>query len=297
MASRICPKCGQEAAGTAKFCSQCSASLIGEPSVSTRIEPAGKTSLEVAAAKSKVLLISALSLTVVVLAAVAIYSLNRFSSVVRASPPVLATAPPVVQAPAPVQVAPSVVQSPAPAQSAPPVTQAPTTPAVTPPAAVVAYLSFIQQMENNRNALEAAQVAAVLPLLATANGLKTDTDESQKTNGVDQINQAMTANLAKWQGLIKQFQAQTPPAGCQDLGNDYYKLLEDYTDLSSQIQVALENGDTAKVMSLQSAQSIVDQDALEADNALSDVCTKFNAKKDFVISGEGGGNATPVTGI
>jgi len=154
-------------------------------------------------------------------------------------------------------------------------------------------------METQRQGLESDETAALLPLIGTAQGMKDDAGDDDNTSrqaGASQINQGMTDNLAKWQNLVKTFQQQTPPVGCEDLGNAYYKLLQAYTDLCSQIQVALANGDYAKVLSLQSAQTIVDQDAADADSALATVCTRFNAKKNFVISTDSGSSGTSLLG-
>jgi hypothetical protein len=295
MASRICPNCGQEAPRTARFCSQCSYSLVGEPTIPRPPQAFEQRSLEAKASSSKTVLISVLGAAVVILLALAGFALNKYSSLLNSNVPI--SAPPVIQAPPPPPAAPPVTQAPTVVTPVPPVTQAPTPAPVVPPPAIVAYLSFVQQMEQSRIALDNAQVAAIMPLLGTAQGLKLD-DDQEKSSGTNQINQAMSENLAKWQDLIRTFQQQTPPDGCQDLANSYYKFLQDYTDLSSQIQVALENGDTAKVMSLQGAQTQVDQDASAADGAVAAICTKYNAKKLFTISGEdGGGSGSSLLGL
>jgi hypothetical protein len=297
MASRICPHCGQEAPRTAKFCSQCAASLVGEPTIPRPPQHVEQTKIDVVAARSKTVLMSVLAGAVVILVAVAGFAVNKYTSVLNSTPVAPVSAPPVVEvAPTTPPAAPPVIQAPAaPPPSAPPVTQAPQPTAIVPPPAVVTYLAFVQQMEQSRLTLEQNQIAAVLPLLTTAQDLKTDNSED-KTNGTTQIDQAMTSNLGKWQALIARFQAQTPPDGCDQLANSYYKFLQDYTDLSSQIQVALENGDTAKVIGLQGAQTIVDQDASAADGALLAVCNHFNAKKLFVISADGSSAGTSLVG-
>jgi hypothetical protein len=266
----------------------------------------------IAATKSKVnvVLVYSIIAAILILAIVAAFSLNKFTSVVRATSSLPDAAPPLVQSPAALQpaspvtqaptttaAAPPLVQAPSTAATAPPLTAAPATTAPTAPQAIIDYLAFLQKMEQSRVALENQEEAALMPLLGTAEGMKTDTDEQQKNSGLDQINQGMSDNMAKWQALIKQFQQNPPPDGCEEVGNAYYKFLQDYTDLESQIQVALANGDTAKVLQLQSAQSTVNQDANTADGALSEVCTRYNAKKLFVISADGSTSGTSLVGL
>jgi hypothetical protein len=267
MASRICPQCGQEAPQTAKFCPQCAAPFAGSTAT---LQPTQPIRPNKKLSRSSIILIGSLSAAVVVLASATLLALKA-SSVVHTPVPSPVTAPPIAQVSQAPLSAPPIAQAPSTPLVAPPIMQAPTAPTTSAPADVVNYLAFIQQMEQTRTNLEAEQTAAILPLLGTANGLKTDmgddssdgsgSGESTAQQGASQINQGMTNNLQKWQALIKQFQSVTPPGACSDLANDYYKLLNDYTDLCSEIQVALAKGDYAKIMGLQSAQTIVDQDA------------------------------------
>jgi hypothetical protein len=288
MASRICPHCGQEAPHSARFCSQCSSSLVGPATTTMGTQPINSPRLQQAAQQSKVVLIASIGAALVVVIGVGLFLYVKATSVVHATPPIATPAAPLVQAPQTMAPASPLVQAPSTDQTAPPLTQAPTTTTPGPPQDIVNYLAFVQQTEEYRANLENEQTAAVLPLLGTAQGMKNDAGDddngSAKQAGTNQINQGMTDNLVKWQQLAKTFQAQSAPADCEILANNYFKLLNDYTNLCSEIQVALANGDYAKILGLQSGQTVVDQDASNADGALSDICIKFGIKKSFTIS-------------
>jgi hypothetical protein len=246
--------------------------------------------------KNNTAVIVGASAAVILLVAVGIYA--KSTGLFHAAENVVPPASPLVAAPQGSISAPPLAQAPNTNISAPPLAQAANTQLPGPPQAILNYLAFVQQIEQQRNALEAEETAAILPLLGVAQGMKTDMDDDDnaKQNDLGKINDGMTDNLQHWQALIKQFNSVAPPQGCDELGNDYYKFLQAYTDLASQIQVALAKGDVAKVLGLQSAQNILNQDASNADGALASVCTKYNAKKTFVITTGDTGSGTSLLG-
>jgi hypothetical protein len=297
MASRICPKCGQEAPHTARFCPQCAAPFFSETTQTAPPTGSYQTAYQLPPRKNNTALFVGSGIAAVLILGAAAFAFVKASGLMHAAEVVAPPAAPIIQAPQQQVSAPPIVQAPNNNIAAPPIMQAANPQQPGPPQAILNYLEFVKQVEQQRTSLEAEEAAAILPLLGTAQGLKTDMDDdNSRQNGISQINQGMTSNLQKWQALIKEFNSVTPPTGCEELGNDYYKLLQDYTDLSSQIQVALANGDVAKVMGLQSAQTTVDLDASNADGAVTSICTKYNVKKTFVITTGSGSSGTSLLG-
>ena len=99
-------------------------------------------------------------------------------------------------------------------------------------------------------------------------------------------NPAFAAYTKKWQDLIKEFSAEPPPANCQVLNNDYYRLLQDYSSMLDDL-AALQSPTTDSVSQAEQANvSKIREDALVADNALKSLCDGFGVNKPFSIDAD-----------
>ena len=352
MAARFCPECGQETSSAARFCPNCAARLDGAdpnvgagPSAGPSAGPprvprpplmgtplmgtSNVTQMDLAAQKSRKLLIPGMLAALVVLAiAVAVLaaqSRRQPSLLVSASPSVSApaltdapaappgSAPAVTNAPtAPPGSAPAVTNAPtAPTGSAPAVTNAPTTPAPSLPPDVAAYLTFLQQIETRRVAMN-SDVSGASAMLAMAQGMGgisgggmpdlsndpegTEDDKKQAAKqdaakqNMQKISQGYNDYALKWQGLVRDFRATPPPPACTTLAGRYLTFLGDYTTIISKMQVALLNHDSSSLPDLSAVAQVqgqVNTDGGIADSELGNLCGHYGVPKPFVIAPEG----------
>ncbi len=289
MAARFCPQCGREVSSAAKFCPHCGASL-SPGGASARVSP-----VETAARGTRRLLLP-LALAAVLALTVAVVLLLR-----RPATPLVVTrtVPLAVPAAMPVTNAPTV-----PAPAAPPVTNAPSTGPGQLPPDVAAYLKFLQGIETQRVALS-NDTSGATAMLAQAHQMQAQQQAAQQQDASDpdapgngnpqQTQQGSVAKIsggftdynAKWQTLVADFRAQTPPPACADLANQYFNFLSGYAKVISQLQVALLNGDIGAAMSAQGAQAQINAQALQADGSLAQLCAHYNAPKPFSIQPDG----------
>ena len=309
MAARFCPNCANEVASTARFCPNCAAPLAAAPPPSVAVEPI--TRMDLAASKTRRLLVPAMVAALVVLAVVVAVLTGK-----GRQPPLVATQPVAIPASAPLVNAPS-----APPTAAPPLTNAPAGPAVTAPPLtntpagqpgvlppdVAAYLNFLHGIDQRRTTLE-GQMAANLNQMLPGLGTQALPDPSDDSSGsspdtLGKISQTWgNANLA-WQGLIHDYRAVNPPASCLLLSGQYLKFLTDYLVVMDKMQAAVQTHDTngvkdpAGAMQLATeTQKQVNADAIDADTQLTQLCARYNAPKPFAIQAEGGGASSSLLG-
>lgn len=305
MPSQICPLCHQEAPGTARFCPNCASPLRPDVTPPPTPQPSGMplpaaanrtaTQLDVAAWRSQRILVLVLVLALVVVGSVAAYYVHQ-NSLVNAERSRL-VAPPLIGANTPTLAGPSVVagqQAPLPAGA--PVLGAQGKQGTNAPADVLAYLNFLGQIEAQRVTLK-NNLNSALAMLGAAKGMEGATEDNQQQGAKSQINSGYTDYTGQWQQLVRTFQSQQPPAQCESLANDYYRLLTDYANYISQIQVAMQNKDLNTLMNLQGTAEVqIDTDAVNADNALSQICQKYGIQKPFNIQPDNAGAGTSVLG-
>ncbi len=324
MAARFCPECGQEVSSAARFCPNCAARLdgadsnvgVGAPPRVPRPPLVGTpnvTQMDVAAQKSRKLLVPGMIAALVVLAvAVAVLARPRSqpSVLVSAAPPV--AAPAVTNAPTtPPPAAPPLTNAPAqPPATAPAVTNAPTAPAPALPPDVAAYLSFLQQIEQRRVAMN-NDTSGATAMLAAAQGMggggmgmpdvgndPEGADEAKQAaakqeeakRNTQKISQGYSDYALKWQGLIRDFRATPPPPACATLAARYQTFLGDYTTVISKMQVALLNHDSSGLPDLSAVtqvQAQVNTDGAAADTELGNLCSHYGVPKPFTIAPEG----------
>ncbi len=325
MAARFCPECGQEVSSAARFCPNCAARLDGAgPNVGVGAPPRvprpplvgtpNVTQMDVAAQKSRKLLVPGMIAALVVLAvAVAVLARPRSqpSMLVSAAPPPVA-APAVTNAPTtPPPAAPPLTNAPAqPPATAPAVTNAPTAPAPALPPDVAAYLSFLQQIEQRRVAMN-NDTSGATAMLAAAQGMggggmgmpdvgndPEGADEAKQAaakqeeakRNTQKISQGYSDYALKWQGLIRDFRATPPPPACATLAARYQTFLGDYTTVISKMQVALLNHDSSGLPDLSAVtqvQAQVNTDGAAADTELGNLCSHYGVPKPFTIAPEG----------
>jgi len=327
MAARFCPECGQEVSSAARFCPNCAARLDGAgPNVGAAPPPRvprpphvgtpNVTQMDVAAQKSRKLLVPGMIAALVVLAvAVAVLARPRSqpSVLVSAAPPPVA-APAVTNAPTtPPPVAPPLTNAPAqPPATAPAVTNAPTAPAPALPPDVAAYLSFLQQIEQRRVVMN-NDVSGAMPMMAMVQGmgglsggmpdLSNDpegTDEAKQEaakqeaakQNMQKVSQGYSDYALKWQGLIRDFRATPPPPACVILAARYQTFIGDYTTMITKTQVLLLNNHDQSSMSdltalLSTAQPQINADGKAADDELGNLCGHYGVPKPFTIAPEG----------
>lgn len=305
MPSQICPHCHHEAPGTARFCPNCASPMRPDVTPPSTPAPSGlpaasinrtPTQLDSAAWKSQKVLLIVLVIALIVIGAVAAFSLHQ-NSVLNAQRSSLPVAPPLIGATPPTLSSPSVIAgAKTPLPSGPPVMGAQAKPGITAPAEVLDYLDFLGKIEAQRIVLK-NNVNGALGMLGAAKGMEGATEPDQQQGAKSQINSGYTDYTAQWQNLVSQFQSTQPPPECEELANDYDRLLTDYASYISQIQVAMQNKDLNTLMSLQGTAGVqINTDAATADTALSTLCQKYGIQKPFNIPPDSGGAGTSLLG-
>jgi hypothetical protein len=297
MAARFCSKCGREIASTAQFCSGCGTPVGSGPQV---------TPVEAATNTTRRLLVPATVIALLVLV-VAVVLLAHAHAPVTSAPSLTApVAPAITNAPsAPAPAAPAVTNAPSqPAPVAPAITNAPSKAAPSLPPEDARYLAFLQQIEQRRVALnnDFGETGSMLQEAQGMQGLQGDSGEgdpdqhnSQVQSGVGQISKGYGDYVTKCSDLTRDFRAVNPPPDCSLIANAYLALLTDYAATISKLQVALMNHDIGSVMGEQSAQKQINTDATQADQGISNLCTRFDVPKPFSIQVDGA--SSPLTGI
>lgn len=254
------------------------------------------TQLDTVAWKSQKILLVVLVIGLVVIGAIAAFSLHQ-NSVLQAQRSTLPPAPSLIGAAPPNLSGPSVIAgAKTPLPNGSPVVGAQPKQGITVPPEVLDYLDFLGKVEAQRITLK-NNVNGALAMLGAAKGMQGATEPEEQQGAKSQINSGYTDYTAQWQQLIEQFQSKQPPAECEELANDYYRLLTDYANFISQIQVAMQNNDLSKVMSLQGApETQINTDATTADTALANICQKYGIQKPFNIPPDSGGSGTSLLG-
>ena len=292
MAAHFCPQCGHEQSSAAKFCTHCGASLT--PGVA--LPAAAVTRVDAAARGTRRLLVPLVIAALVVLTvAVAVLGYRVSHPLISAASNTPLAAPPLTNAPSNVPSAPPLTNAPTqPLPAAPPLTNTATTGPGQLPPDVTAYLKFLKEIEDRRIALsnDTSGATAMLDTAHQMQANQSDPDQQSQTapNNVNKISQGFTDYNTKWQTLVGDFRNQSAPPACTGLANQYWLFLTGYAKVISQLQVALLNGDIGAAMGAQGAQGAqkqIDTQALQADDALSQLCARYNAPKPFSIQPDG----------
>jgi hypothetical protein len=95
----------------------------------------------------------------------------------------------------------------------------------------------------------------------------------------------MVAYQQQWQDLVRDFNAQRAPQGCETLSSNYYRLLQDFVGMLGQINTAPRTSDAISKVEAD-AQSKISTDALTADQSLQQVCANASVAKIYTIAPE-----------
>jgi len=172
---------------------------------------------------------------------------------------------------------PSIVHSHAPAIESTPIASDSSTSATSDNKPVLGYISFLQTIELRRTALRQSFTSAATGLTVPAPQSNTAASTSAPGGPV-----AIAAYQQEWLDLVRDYNSQQIPKGCEMLSNNYYRVLQDYVTLIAQMS----NGPHTQeaVSSAQSQnQAKIETDALAADQSLQQVCSSAGISKSFQI--------------
>ncbi len=290
MAAHFCPQCGHEVSSAARFCPNCAHPLgIAASGPAT-------AKIEAAASGSRRLLVPALVVALIVLAVALVLAGRKQPSVLVSEAPMSTPAPSVLSAPTPPPTsAPALTNAPAqPATSVPGLTNAPMQPPAVLPPDVVAYLTFLQQIEQRRMALnnDLSGAMAMMTVAQGMQGAQADPEgggEAAGKQSTQKLSQGYADYAVKWQTLIRDYRVTPVPPACFLLSNSYLKYLSDYTTVITKLQVSLLNHDSSGLPDLSSVaqvQAQVDADGASADGELGSLCGRYRVPKPFSIGAE-----------
>ncbi len=215
------------------------------------------------------------------------------------------TASRLLQKPAsPIQPAP-LVQAPASGFSAP-LVQAPSAPAAAPlvqqPAAVQQppdtsaisdYLAFLEQVELTKQKLIGEELGQALSTYGniTPDQIKAASSSAAAKTFLPKINQDSSSIRNQWLQLTQTFENHPHPQACEALFEAYYQHLNTCLGMFQSIHNALKDAQSNPNEALSelsgmlgNSSSSADQSAATADQALGDVCSKYNLTKNFSIT-------------
>ncbi|HZT44403.1 MAG TPA: zinc ribbon domain-containing protein [Chthonomonadaceae bacterium] len=155
------------------------------------------------------------------------------------------------------------------------------------------YLKFVKKIEAQKQKLIKDELASALTNYAGLLGKEAAAVENEESQ--DQFLadiQKDSSNFPEaWDALTAEFNQRVPPASCQDLHDKYYdhlgKIQGEFQQIKNAVQKAFSNPSTA-VNDLThmegKASQEADESAKSADDALTDVCSKYHLSKDFDIT-------------
>ena len=295
----FCQRCRKEMPAGAQFCLSCGSRLAAADAAGAPVVAEAPASDP----KRKQFLILGVALGLAFLAVVGVLIavlMNRPGQSVTVQP----TAPPPTSPS--VTAAPSVQVTPGSPTAAPaPVTPgAPTTaPAAhQPPADVVAYLAWLQGIEQRRQGIDTQSSSALMSLgpaltggLGALKGLTEGEDFQPPDN--TQAKQAWQDLNNRVAGLIAEFEKnQQVPASCQTLHAQYRGIFEPWRQVFQAGSQAIQAGDPSAIMSVAvPAEQQKVARCQTAEQELANVCTKNGITKGWSIQG-GGGSTGGLTG-
>lgn len=181
------------------------------------------------------------------------------------------------------------------------------------PPSVHDWLEHLRRTEEQKNRLNAEQVASLkmftakFEALGPAAGLLSNDGDDDNTNPAVPVEKMTTDMVEPWKKLIKDFQSVPPPPECQPLADEYFSALNEIPAEMSDIQNLLENltqsmtnansGETdANKDALKNAQTMqgkskesIDSHLINSDEMLGEVCDKYHTRKWFSITSDLGG--------
>lgn len=181
------------------------------------------------------------------------------------------------------------------------------------PPSVRDWLEHLRRIEEQKNKLEATQVADLktfttkFEALGPAAGLLTDPDQSDDDTNTDvaaPVKEKTTDFVKPWQDLITDYQSVPPPPECQKLADEYFSGLNEIPAEMNDVQKVMDNLNQAENSSdpsagmknvLEQAQGMkgqsyqdIDDHFNNSDELLGDVCGQYHTRKWFSITADNG---------
>lgn len=165
------------------------------------------------------------------------------------------------------------------------------------PADIIDYLAFLKQIEATKQQLIRAMLADALADKASALGKQADAINSDDPNAMQNFlatpEKKDSERANQWNALTISFGQRVPPDSCTDLHNKYYDQLAKLQAQHLQLAEGLRKAQSDPSSALQELTSMLGTASAEADavirsadDALAEVCRKYNLKKDFDIKGD-----------
>ena len=161
------------------------------------------------------------------------------------------------------------------------------------PVEVEDYLKFLKRIEASKQYLIREQTGNALGLMTQVQALRGSIEEDTFNETFKDMNNQMNFNADGWNRLTTEFQTRTPPESCRDLHAKYYdqvgQIQSKIMMVNDAINMVTSNPQDAlsRLSQLQGKASVeVDEAIRKADDALAEVCDRFNLRKDFDIRGD-----------
>jgi hypothetical protein len=161
------------------------------------------------------------------------------------------------------------------------------------------YLRFLKGIEERKMALTKQELAAALTSQASQLGRQAEaaTDDQKSKDYLPGVSQEFAGLDRDWDSLTRMFNTKVPPQSCIPLHDAYYAYLGKVQGMFVKYHNALAEAqsDPSKAISALtamqgSASAEADNAARSADDALYDVCKKYDLRKEFDIKTDPSGS-------
>ena len=161
------------------------------------------------------------------------------------------------------------------------------------------YLRFVKRIEEQKLALTKQELAAALTSSASQLGKQAEaaTDDQKSKDYLPSVANESAGIEREWDNVSKAFASRVPPANCVALRDAYYAYLGKVEGMFVKYHRALADAQTdpskaiAALTAMQgSASADADRAARDADDALYEICKKYNLHKEFDIKTDPSGS-------
>lgn len=172
------------------------------------------------------------------------------------------------------------------------------------PGDVRAYLEHVRSCEAQRSQMAASQVADAIGLLTELQGagmqglFDEDGPPVERIQPAKRMTDSASGMRGPWEALLRQFNSVQPPVECAPIRSYYDQVVRETGIMILEITHAVNQAanDRQKALSvLMSMQgkstSRIDRPARETDALIQSLCSKYNTRKWFDISGDVGAGA------
>jgi hypothetical protein len=160
------------------------------------------------------------------------------------------------------------------------------------------YLKFVRQIELSKQQLIHNELGDALEMMTKAKGLGASIDENEYNTTFAGLGSDTNKIAGDWNQLTAKFSERQPPQSCIDLRNKYLDQLAKIQSSVVQVNTALNKVQSDPSGALHAltgmsgtASAEADTAAQAADDALADVCKRYNLSKDFSIRTDSGSSS------